>query len=446
MAEFVKPVSFRSRTTFDRYKLWLLALLVVLSGWGMYTGYLQLGAAALLAFCAVATYHFVGKSSQTSLLGGLFGGSRTLSFTREGKYYMALVMLLWLIALNTGVNLLFLILGLMVCAIAISAVLSEVSMWKLALSWNLPSYAFAGESFPVSTLLRNGKRLLPSISLSVEEEVSGSPVTGQGRSFVLMVSPGAQVAVRRLLRVHRRGMFKLDEVKVSTRFPFGFFEKSSTYASRRAMLIYPRLGSISRRLILAPGAHEQEFGENRVARKGVDRFYGLREYRPGDNPKHIHWKSSARLNKPLVKEFEKEEEGRVLLLLDSFVEHESSGEVFERALSFTATLARDLARENYVVSLGLASPTPTRIDAGRGSSLLHDIYRALALAKASNRPVVPELLRIPSDAVDHKPWLVLILLDQKHLTHQARGEMRRLGGFIRVIDMAGDTSRFFKLE
>ncbi len=448
MSGTVKPVSFRSRTLFDRHKLWLLTVLMVTSYWCLRQRHLQVGAGALLVFCIIATYHFAGKRSQASLLGGLFGGSRSLSFTREGKCFIALVLVMWLVALTANVNLVFLILGLMISAIAISAVLSEISLWKLGLHWTLPGYAFAGQSFPVSVTLKNDKRLLPSISLSVEEgreRGAASPVP-QGRSFVLMVPPGSQTSTHRRIRTYQRGVFQLNQVRVSTRFPFGFFEKSSTYESPHSIIIYPRLGYINQRVISKQTTYHQESGEHRLPRMGVDHFYGLREYHLGDNPKHIHWKSSARLNKPLVKEFEREEQRKVVLLVDSLLEDASQVDVFERALSFTATLTRNLAKEDYLVSLALASPRAQLLDAGAGPVRLNNIYRALALAEASSTPVVPELVNMVSAEVGRGLWLMVVLLDAKHFTHAARSQIRKLGNRLDVFDMSADADRLFTLE
>src|SRR6516165_4862796 len=88
--------------------------------------------------------------------------------TREGWVYILGIVLVALAAINTGNNLLFLILASLVASILMSGILSSITLAGVELGLNLPEYIFAGQSIRASVELRNEKLTLPSFSLRVE--------------------------------------------------------------------------------------------------------------------------------------------------------------------------------------------------------------------------------------------------------------------------------------
>src|SRR5258707_5153905 len=117
---------------------------------------------------------------------------RTLTFTRLGRWYTGLTIGIGLAAINTGNNLLFLVLGLMLASIVVSGILSEQSLRMVRVERRLPSGATAGQPTLVGLLARNGKPRAPSFSLELRER--GGDVPGRGFLVLLAAGRAAQVA------------------------------------------------------------------------------------------------------------------------------------------------------------------------------------------------------------------------------------------------------------
>ena len=157
---------------------------------------------------------------------------RHLRFTREGWYYFFFTLGVGIAALNTGNNLLFLVLGLQLSAIVISGVLSESSLRSLQIERLLPHDPAAGDGFAVTYVVHNRKRRWPSFALELAEK--DGPLAGR-RASALYVGPGESVTAVLETKLERRGRLALGSVVISTRFPFGFLEMARAGAPGRAL-------------------------------------------------------------------------------------------------------------------------------------------------------------------------------------------------------------------
>src|SRR5205085_10343344 len=92
-----------------------------------------------------------------------------------------------------------------------------------------------------------------------------------------------------------RGMLRLDVIEVSTAFPLGILRYTRRVSVPQEMVVYPRIGMLGRRLALEYREAVESGAMTSNRRGGNDEFYGVREYRAGDNVRVIHWRSSARL-------------------------------------------------------------------------------------------------------------------------------------------------------
>ena len=93
-------------------------------------------------------------------------------FTREGGVYLGLVAIITVAALNTGNNLLFMIVACLLAGILVSGVMSQIVLSRLELELELPEHLFAGRPMTLRFTLRNLKWLLPSFSISAEDQPS----------------------------------------------------------------------------------------------------------------------------------------------------------------------------------------------------------------------------------------------------------------------------------
>jgi uncharacterized protein (DUF58 family) len=274
---------------------------------------------------------------------------RGLSFTREGRVYVIVTLGVGFAAVNTGNNLLYLVLGMMLGLIVISGVLSEIALRGVSVRRLLARRAEEGVVFPVELTLRNEKRRAASFSVELRDEIDGTPF--QRRRFLLRVGPAEERSIAYRCELHRRGPAVFDGIIVSTRFPFGLFEKTRYFKLEDEALVHPgRIDVATPRL---PQASQE--GAGAIERRGLGQeFRELRAMAPGDDPRRIDWRSTARLGgEPLIRETDREVRGAVEIALDAApaADTPAAREEVEQRIRAAGTFARDLAGRGFAVSL-----------------------------------------------------------------------------------------------
>ena len=149
-------------------------------------------------------------------------------------------------------------------------------------------------------------------------------------------------------RLVERGRYRFGPLRASTRFPFGLFSRTITLGKPETLIVLPRLGRLTR----GWAARRQEAfagTDRRRRRPGAEGdFYGVREWRSGDGRRLIHWRSSARLGKLVVRQFERPRSRDVAVVLDLWQPEPHRPEHVENvelAVSFAATVLADVCRK-----------------------------------------------------------------------------------------------------
>jgi uncharacterized protein (DUF58 family) len=225
---------------------------------------------------------------------------RKLRFTREGKVFIGVTIGVGFAAVNTGNNLLYLVLGLLLSLVILSGVLSEIALVGLAFRRRLPRRAFAGQSALIEIEVHNTKRWAPSYSIEVEDRIEGRRT--DKRCYFLKVSAGAKqtAAYRRVAPV--RGIERYLALRVATRFPFGLFEKWREIEMTEDQLVYPNPSRTLSRNDSMITSGELITREER----GHGEIDGVRELSEGDPVRDIHWAKTASLNKLIARERRRE--------------------------------------------------------------------------------------------------------------------------------------------
>jgi len=223
-----------------------------------------------------------------SRLRSFFRPPRRLRFTREGKYFVALTLAIGFAAINTGNNLLYLLLGMMMSLIVGSGVLSELSLQKLTVERRPPDRIFAGSPFLMGIALCNPRKRLPSFSIEVEDMLGGDAL--ERRCYFLKTPAGRTQVTSYRHSFDRRGAYRFTGFRVSTRFPFTFFRKSRELDQAGEVLVFPAVFPVTPPASDAESPSEQH--THKLDRRGD--FFALREYQEGDDPRDIHWRKSAR--------------------------------------------------------------------------------------------------------------------------------------------------------
>ncbi len=273
--------------------------------------------------------------------------------TREGWIYIGGIVVVALAALNTGNNLLFLILASLIAIILMSGILSSITLTGMELRLELPEHIFAGQPVRAQVELENEKLTLPSFSLRVEAAEAkrkNSPSAAILETPVYFPYIPKKDCVRQVVPITfpRRGAYRQDAFRIVTRFPFGFLQKARRLELQTEALVYPSVEPTHGFLEILPALQGALESQNKG--RGQD-LYALRGYIPTDNARHVHWKASARLGSLMVREFTREEDCRVLLVLDPHISLASvasgasvqvpanASERFEHAVTLCAAIA-----------------------------------------------------------------------------------------------------------
>jgi len=236
---------------------------------------------------------------------------RKLKFTREGKYFLGITLGVGFAAINTGNNLLYLMLGMMLSLIIVSGVMSEVSLRTLTVSRRLPARAQVTRSHLVEIEVYNNKKRVPSYAIEVEDLRAGQPA--DKRCFFLKISPhSTQVAAYRRTPL-KRGLERHTGFRIATRFPFGLFEKSREVDAPDELVIYPAVEPVR----LPQRGHGEMAGDiGPLGRGSGEETYALRPMREGDDPRDIYWRKSTIPDQPILRERAREMRHEVELFVD----------------------------------------------------------------------------------------------------------------------------------
>lgn len=263
---------------------------------------------------------------------------------RGGVLFFVALFLVGTAALVSANNLLFLIVAAMLATLLISGLVSRLVLAGLELEMALPEHISARRPTRVEVRLRNSKWLIPSFSIHLAAE-GQEPLVAQPLYFPLL--PGRQTSVESVTAVFpRRGAHRENLFLLSTRFPFGFLEKTARVALRKDTLVYPCLDPQPGFELLLQGI----LGEIEQDRRGQGAdLYRIRPYIASESARHVDWKSSAHTGSLQVREFTMEELGAVEIFLDR-AGHPSPA-WFEHAVECCAYLVWELSSQNRSVSL-----------------------------------------------------------------------------------------------
>jgi uncharacterized protein (DUF58 family) len=302
--------------------------------------------------------------------------------TREGWWVLGATLLVGAAAVDAGINLYFLTFGMMVCLVVAGIGLSELGLSGLRVRRVLPPAVHAGTPYLMGIALENRKRRLPSFSIEVEDLIEGRPI--EKRCYFLKLPAGRLQETAYRNTMTRRGRYRLSGFRLATKFPFGLVPRTRAVADASELYVYPALIPASEALLRGLPAHPAPGRSFTPSRQGE--FRGLRAYREGDDPRDIHWRSSARRGTPLVREKEDEQAREATVILDNGPDAAADEAAFERAISEAAGICVELAHRGFSVGLAVRGG---EVRAGVGGAQTERILRALAVIAPDTGPLPP---------------------------------------------------------
>jgi uncharacterized protein (DUF58 family) len=257
----------------------------------------------------------------------------TIRFTREGAVFIILSLAIGAAAVNTGNNILYLIFSLMLGLIVVSGMISRRMLSGLNPAIDFPDKIFSQTPSVCYMTLKNNKKAVPSLGIRIAlPRTYGTEIS----RYFFYIPPGSSVSAFTPAVFHQRGLHLIKEIELQTRFPFSFFLKVLRQPIEREIRVYPRVYRLPEEMI-------SKFTEGLLVespyRGDSAHLLHLRDYSPLDSTKRIHWKASAKSEKLLVKEFQREHGRDVFIYFDCYPGRTSQVNSQEIGLSLLASFA-----------------------------------------------------------------------------------------------------------
>ena len=326
-----------------------------------------------------------------------------IELTSGGLIFLGIVTIVAFAAWNTGNNLLFLVLSFLLATLVVSFVLAGANLKKLEAKVRFPEAIFATAPIGFAIALNNRKFLLPTFSVTLALRGSMTDDPFGGRKFAVARPP---LALARWLRAPwlrktvgyfvyiarrsnaeqqteqvfaARGRFIIKDFELSTKFPFGFWQRRRRLLVQETeIFIFPQLSDDVRDLLPALA---RQSGWLASARLGAGQeLLGLREYQPSDDLRYVDWKATARTGNLMTREYSAEDEQRLTIIFDAGLPLEKPDaetiERFERGIGLTAALIAKFVNSRINVRLITRDKAG---DFGADKAHFYELLRRLAV-------------------------------------------------------------------
>lgn len=242
-----------------------------------------------------------------------------------------------------GFNLLLLLAGLLVGALVMQWRWARRSVESVSVIRRIPTEAFAGKPFRMRYVLTNHSRLIPVWMMRIEDKIESLDRTdaATGVCAVGVVSARQTVTSHFDCVVGRRGRYRFGPIELVTTFPFSLLSSRQIDVTGDDLHVFPSLLTLRgdwRNLLISRPGGTAITGRRSGPSEGD--FFGLREWKTGDSPKWIHWRTTARTGEPFVRQFEQQRRFDICLLVDAYVRTPAvavDGVNVETAISLAAT-------------------------------------------------------------------------------------------------------------
>lgn len=278
-----------------------------------------------------------------------------------------------------------------------SRLFSRIELHGLSLEREMPPAVHQGELVPVRLHARNSLAL-PKLQLSVDEQLPSGLISERKEPLPLYLGPRAEDELEYSFRAGRRGAYTLSTLRIYATDLLGLAKETGTIEAEAKLVVYPRVIELPDRLLPpdlggghAPLESAQRQGEGAS-------FFGIREYRPGDPLRHVHWRTAARLGKLTVVEWDAEESRNAVVAVETQSGSErplGTATTLDLAAGMAASLASRILGTGDTLRLLAPGFSSWKAAPDRGLEVLPALLEALARMRAEEpASVAVELRRV----------------------------------------------------
>lgn len=277
--------------------------------------------------------------------------------------------------------------------------------------------AVEDDTLEIETEIRN-RGLLPAFNIVIEETLPWRLPEEKNKRFLI-----EYLGARSFLKVKynclcsQRGRYKIGPLVVYFFDPFSLFFFKKKYDIYSDLYVYPKAFNIQKFPPLAKGASPW-FGIDTTRASGdEDEFFGTREYKDGDPIKKIHWISTARKNRLIVKEFQRQSFYRATIIFNLEKEKNfgaGKDNLAEFIIKIVASAAKYLIEKSVSLEIIAHTGEIVHMPFNKGPEYLEDILRFLAIAQAESRVSLGEIFQEFSRYILNDSTLIVVMTDEDY--------------------------------
>jgi len=340
------------------------------------------------------------------------------SFNRRLAFYMA-AFVLFIVGFVFGVYHLCFLFAAVLSALLLSSIWVRVSHKALRVEVRGPCEVTCGDEIEITTEIANDGVLMRAfVEVALPKMRWLKPIDPEhAQRTVLLIPPKNTTSVSFRLKAQKRGIYEYKHVLMLTRDPFGLFCAVKAFPCYYRLTVLPRVISIPFMWSTAGyifGELNESNGE--MSSTGME-FYGVREYHPGDPWKRIHWKVTAHTGRLSVMEFEREQHGNAVLVVDCDKRaHWGDGinTSIEHAVMLAASIAGELLRLGASVTLVAEPFIPTPGLAVESYGELKVLLYELARIEPIDAPSAIEVIHKARKLYGRSATLVAVLTEHSN--------------------------------
>lgn len=383
-------------------------------------------------------------------------------FTPAGQLVLASIIVTGALGVDTELTLAYQAFALLVAVLGVAILANAVYRARFRVSRRLPPYATVGEPFTYRVTVTNASRrtqrnlvLMENLELKFPSSAEFRHVRQPGEErqnwfdravgyprwawltrrragadirecALAPIPPGKETEVAVTATPVRRGYVRFAGSVIARPDPLGLHRAFARAVAKDALLVLPRRYAVPPTRL--PGSRRYQRGGIALASSVGDaqEFFSLRDYRPGDPLRHIHWRTWARRGAPVVKNYQDEYFVRHALVLDTFTPSPEDP-VFEAAVSVAASFAQSIRQQDTLLDLMFVGTEAYCFTSGRSLASLDGMMEVLACVEPCRDKSVAELDRIVAQHAAQVSAVICILLAWDEGRRKLVAALRALG-------------------
>lgn len=272
------------------------------------------------------------------------------------------------------------------------------------------------DTLEIEAVLKN-ESPLPVFNFVLEDYLPfvGSPQDSQKRVLIEYIPANSSVNAKYNCLCPQRGGFTIGPFKAYFFDPLGLFFLRKIYHINSQLYVYPKTFRIKKFPSLVRGIVPWFGIETAHVSGDEDEFYGLREYREGDPLNKIHWISTAKTNKLIVKQFQRQNFFKATIIFNLEKEKdfgEGKESISEYIVKIAASIAKYLIERDISLEVIAHTKELVHIPANKGPEQLENILRFLSIASAESKICLTEIFEEFSHRIPNDSTLIVIMLDK----------------------------------